>query len=257
MFGGNLGLHKLEQVRSFLKRRRANFFVDLRLRPSDGTVLATVPSASIEKRAGKGKTSLRQLQYIRKAIDKELGINLEFLVSMGEELGTLESGLRLLLESRFPNDVADCFISLSRARLVDVWIDLAHPLSVVSSDKMKQLSRAISDYFKLYEMEIGHIDWGGMEKEPPSPVAILRAIKKAAPAPVHTIKRLLEDGGFSIPSASWIERKLDVLRKQNTVLRQENGSYVLTDIGLRSVPHGAYRSSSDIERALALGRKKW
>jgi len=41
-------------------------------------------------------------------------------------------------------------------------------------------------------------------------------------------------------------------------MRQKStGTYVLTDSALGVVPAGARYTSSDIDRALALGRRKW
>ena len=67
----------------------------------------------------------------------------------------------------------------------------------------------------------------------------------------------LEDESYYIPSKNWIEAKVDNLRKKSMIIRQRDGSYALTNLALGIVPHGLSNKSSDIDRILELGKRKW
>lgn len=248
-----MGFPKIENIRSFFKKRRANYITDIRIRMSDGTILAYVPSSALGKRAEKGKTSMRQLKYVRKAIQNEFGSNIEFLIYRGQGQKQLESGLFALLKNTFGETISDCYVSFPEAALAEIWLDLSQsdPRNLASI-KLKTI-----EYLKLFDTKLAQIHWSHIEKEQPSNPVILRAVKTTAPASVTEVQEIMEEKGFGVPSSDWLNGKLDLLRKNGMLIRQENGSYVLTDKGLRLVPHGNFRSSSDIERALALGRRKW
>jgi hypothetical protein len=246
----------LEKIRDFLKRRRADYIEDVRVRTSDGTVIASVPEEAIGSRATKHKTSRRQLKYLKKKFEEELGIQIEFVIFRGREQEQFEAGLHRLLKNRFTEIIKDCFVSFPRHDSVEIWLDLTEE-SLDRSRILEDIRQTATEYLKLFNVDLAELHWTGLEKELPSRIVILKTVKASAPSSVDVIKGVLENEGFAVPSLSWLEGKLDVLRKRDMLLRQEDGSYVLTETGLRFVPHGAFRSSSDIERALALGRKKW
>ena len=91
--------------------------------------------------------------------------------------------------------------------------------------------------------------------ETPSILAILRVIKKRAPADINIIKKELINKNFSI-QVSFLKKKLDKIRKEGMIL-YTNGKYALTQKSLSILPVTKDRNSSDIERVLDLGRKKW
>lgn len=91
----------------------------------------------------------------------------------------------------------------------------------------------------------------------PSLVVVLRTVKTAQPCKIQDIRSALIEKGYPLLREEWIQGKLDLLRKKEVIVRQNDGSYCLSQLGLMVTPHGTYRSSSDVERALALGRAKW
>lgn len=243
----------IDSLQDFLKKRRAKYITDIKLRVSDATALVYVSSSAIGKKSGKGKTSIRQLKYLSKAIKKDLRLNTEILIHRGEEQQKFEAGLCALLRDNFGEAVEDCYVSLPEEKFAEIWIDLTD-FSLVNSESLKS---KVIEYLELFDKKLRFIHWSGEKKEKPSNPIILRAVKTAAPAEVAEIQKIIEMKGLFVPSSEWLNGKLDLLRKNDMLLRQQDKTYVLTHKGLRLVPHGNFKSSSDIERALALGRRKW
>lgn len=248
-----MDFHKSQALQDFLKKRQAKYVADIRLRASDGTVLIYVSSSDIGKKAGEGKTSMRQLNYLSRAIKKELKLDAEILIYRGEEQHKFESGLCALLKENFGEAVADCYVSLPEENFAEIWIDLTD-FRLANSDAFRS---KIVNYVELFNKKLRFIHWSGAKKEKPSNAAILRAVKTAAPASIDDISQHIELKGLFVPSLEWLNAKLDLLRKNGMLLCQHDKTYVMTDKGLSLVPHGHFRSSSDIERALALGRREW
>lgn len=97
---------------------------------------------------------------------------------------------------------------------------------------------------------------GESEDLPANPM-ILRRLKTHAPVTTERLANELRSMRSMVPSVRWLQGKLDTLRKQGLVTRSSEGAYSLTEGGLSVVPHGKQRSSSDVERALAFGRRRW
>jgi len=91
----------------------------------------------------------------------------------------------------------------------------------------------------------------------PSLQMVLRKLKVHAPATIPALMSSMREAGFTVPDSRWLNRCLDRFRKQGLVTKSAEGVFCLTEKALAVVPHGKNRMSSDIERVLALGRRKW
>lgn len=257
MCGDTLGHSKLEDLRAFLKERKADYIENIHVRFSDGTVMASIPVAALGSHSGQGKTSRRQLTYLRKSILKELNLKIEFLICRGEEEELVEEGLTKILKKKFPDYISETFMSFIEYNMVDVWIDLSCPVPQRPSIVLNNIESETNKFCNFFNYKIVKINWSGTEKDKPSKAVILRCIKIIAPASEAEITSFLDNGGFIVPSTIWLSSQLDYLRKKDYLIRHKEGSYVLTEDALSKVPHSRNRSSSDIERVLALGRKMW
>lgn len=88
---------------------------------------------------------------------------------------------------------------------------------------------------------------------------VLKELKSAQPITTTLLDSVLREKGFEFEIRK-LKNILDYLRKHEFVHyihRDPEGDFVLTERGLKTVPHGNFRSSSDIERALVLGRRTW
>jgi hypothetical protein len=212
---------------------------------------------SISETANAGKVSRRKLAFLKRAVMEKLGIEVEILISKGQAHEDLEAGLTSLLKHRYPNTIQDCFISSLEGAVADVWFAGMAKDAIASDKSRRDLKEAVSEYLKLYGTTLRQLHFGDQEPSVPTPIAILKAIKVLAPVDVHKLETVLKTANATLPSASWLWGKLDLLRKQGLILRRHDGQYVATSSGLAVIPHTKSRTSSDVQRALVLGRRKW
>ena len=90
----------------------------------------------------------------------------------------------------------------------------------------------------------------------PSTTAILRSVKICAPVDLKGIAADLQKRGMPSPSDRWLASRLDSARKRGLLVWQKDGTYVLSAAGIQAVPHTRSGSSSDVDRILALARRR-
>lgn len=226
----------------------------IRTRPNSDVLLLTVLESKLGRIATATTTSRRQLHFLSKAIKRDLGISVDFLISKGSAHEDMEAGLNALLKMRYPEVIQNCFISFVGDDSVEVWLE---GIASRTQDRANYLKSVIRNYLKVFDVKLDGIRWADSEEQLPSTTAILRELKTASPALPVELAQGLKARGFQIPSVSWLANKLDSIRRRRHAIRREDGRYVLTEGGLNMVPHGKGRQGSDVARALALGRKKW
>ncbi|MBF0556126.1 MAG: hypothetical protein HQK96_16505 [Nitrospirae bacterium] len=295
----------LVKIEEYLHTRHPTLFKNIHMRATDDIIIATVYDSDIDKKAGKGKTSQRQLNYLKKIIRDRFFADIEFLILEGLHHEKLEAELNAFLMEFFPDNVKTFFLSFFRPQQADAWIEVVgfsessraeatvtlqppqkkastmvvkrppheKPTQAQKNEVMKINTSGISEpsrnevmkiienkvrqFLDLYGINLRYVHWSGIEIKPISFIAILRVIKISSPVNESEISAMLTKKGYSLPQPPWLYKKLEILRNRKLVVRNRNGSYALTTMGLGFVPHNRERSSSDIERALALGRKKW
>jgi hypothetical protein len=95
------------------------------------------------------------------------------------------------------------------------------------------------------------------DSECPEDPRVLLALKILAPVTVQRLNAHLLSENVHVPDPKWLQRTLDKLRKKNMVVRSKEGDYSLTGRALWTIPAGKKRTSSDVQRVLALRKKKW
>lgn len=245
---------EIKRLWDYLLSKRIQFVRSVRERPNSDGMLLTVAEDTVGPTITSKTTSRRQMRSLAKAIERDLGIGVEFLISKGQVQEEIEAGLSALLTTRFKGEIQECFVSFVENDVVEVWLERVANSSQENADTIKSV---IKNYLKLFGIKLGAIRWTASGEPLPSTVAILRELKIIAPAPPFELAQRLRDRNFQVPSDSWIEKKLDAIRKQKLVVRSANETYTLTEGGLRTVPPGKGRLGSDVARGLALGRRKW
>ena len=235
--------------------RGIDFVVDIqtnRTPPIDFALC--IPGDRIADLAGKGLISPRQMKLIQSSVAKELGLQIEWVVTPSQRTSAMEAALNELLEGKFPGVVSAVFISSPRTAPVSVWIE-RNPKDE-SRPELAALECVIGQFLKLYDIADPLVTDGDSVDLPSNPV-ILRKLKVLAPITTQRLAEALRAAGSTVPDLRWLQSKLDTLRKHGLLIRSKAGEYCLTELGLGAVPHGPNRLSSDVERALALGRRKW
>lgn len=134
-----------KRVQDYLQEKGDDFIASVRQSPNSETVILIVFESSLSETATADKVSRRKLSFLKNAIAEKLGIEVEILVSKGEDQEKLETGLVALLKHRFPNLIQDCFISSLESAHADVWLAGASK-DFTSIDKLRrELKEAISE----------------------------------------------------------------------------------------------------------------
>ncbi len=85
---------------------------------------------------------------------------------------------------------------------------------------------------------------------------LLKIIKENSPINEDKIKYFLKKQNVDFKEKEF-NNKISSLRKRKYIFRLKNKHLTLTLTGIRAVPVSKNRTSSDVIRALVLGRKKW
>ena len=203
------------------------------------------------------------LSRLRKHLEKIAGQTVSLVISEGDITAGLENALLALLASNTPGIVQKVFISSLRSKEIDVWVV---PSASRRSLSPKVVSRIRTTCVKFIEASDHALrDLCILQESPPLPslLAILRAIKIGQPLDANAISERLSNAGFALETGRWLGNRLDELRHKGFVRflaarrSDEAHKYALTSKGLDSVPTSLSSSSSDVQRALDLGRRRW
>lgn len=250
-----MDLANIKNLKAYLEAKKITFATELHVRPNSDTVLISVPESAVGKTSAENLTSHRKLTFLKAKIASDLKITVEFLLVRDNIQNQIESGLNALIASKFPKVIKEAFLSFNSDGVYDAWLELVEGAES-DAESRAEFRSAFEKYLKNFDVKLGVLRTAD-EFELPTLTQILRAAKRLAPVKADALFDAVQTLGIKAPSASWIERKLDILRKRKLLIRFMDGSYSLTEAGLSTVPHSKNRSSSDIERALALGRRKW
>jgi hypothetical protein len=197
------------------------------------------------------------MSYLRKIARDLLGVDIVFVIVSGQQHDEIEAGLRALFTSRFPGIEADCFLSFLGPDSVEAWLNMTRAGVALAPSEYGAAEDVIKDFIRLFGLQVSQVHLPPPPKARPDLTAVLRSVKILAPALPAQIAAYLQDQGFDIPSEKWLGSQMDILRKREYLIYQANGSYLPTERGLSMVPSGTSRSSSDVHRALVLGKKVW
>ena len=240
----------IKRLQDFFEARRFTFVTDVLWRPNQPQIVVSVPETLIGRKASRETTSHRQLAILRNQIKQQLQLDVEFVLIRDPLQQHIEAGLNALLQTRFADQVGAAYLSAQSDGTYDIWIEkTAEGVGDLALSPL--ISEALAEYLKLIGARIGVVRVIGAQTKAPSVPVILRAAKRLAPVEAGDLLESLVELGFIVPSTSWLESKLDTLRRRNLLIRLRTGRYVLSESGLSIVPHGRARHSSDVERALA------
>lgn len=172
-------------------------------------------------------------------------------ILVSEEKSHIDRSLKTMLFGRFPDDIRNSFAAVDN-RAVDIWIE---PKRILSKEKETALKDAVGEFVGILTLECRSIKITQAEHIP-TPTAILRTLRLHAPASLADLSTSLGQQDFSVPNQIWLSHSLDKLRKAGLVVRKQDGEYMLSLHALSILGTRKGRQSPDIERALALGRKR-
>ncbi|MBC3382034.1 hypothetical protein H8I69_23240 [Serratia fonticola] len=232
----------------------SKFFVsDLQIRPTDGAILLYIPKDKVRDKAEKSFISKKQIEKLTLRLSEKYQTPTQVIFLKSRKAEDLESGIFQMLNKRFNDIVEQLYLSFSDSSTVNAWI-LVRNLN----DELKEdVERVFYEMLRLSSLQMGSIQWIDPDTNFPSLAVILRTTKSIQPV---LINDLVENFIADYPGVTeqWLNRHLDKLIKKNLVIREHpEGLYSLTGYGLMLVPNSANRNSTDIQRALELGKRKW
>lgn len=242
-----------KQLISFVNERGASFVSSARYISANNTLILDIDAESIGDTVGPNRTSRRQISFLSSAIKKRFQVRVIVSLRAGKILTDLESGLKAVLQRRYPNNYSGLVASFPSTNRAAVWISLE---ALVDSETDQSIRRTVLEFLDHAGIHSVDIEIASPSLPAPSTVAILRSLKRLAPVDLNTLMKDLADRRLPCPSAKWLSQKLDGARKRGLVVYMTDHRYTLTVDGLGLVPTSKSRSSSDIDRVLALARRK-
>ena len=239
------------QIVEFIKECKYDFVSDVRVRPTDEMVLLYIPREKVGPRVSPGYTSFRQIDNLRKKIEANYSVTSQAILAASSDHQELESAFHQLLNRRFDGKVVSFFISFREESLVDSWIEA----SALNEALEREISAHIEALYKESSLTIRNIYWLRSSADLPTVPALMRLVKAHQPVSAEKLVQLLV-GDYPSIDERWLKHRLDALRRKDLVIWQKPGCYALTALGVSVVPTGKRRSSSDIQRALVLGRRR-
>jgi hypothetical protein len=249
-----LASRSTEPVRLWLRDKHFPADVTILDGPQPGVVLVFVPSSSVAQKKAAGKTSPRHMTHLKRLAWRDLKIEIEFSVRTDDGLEDIESGLSAIVRQVLSNQHVQAFVSRSLEGRADVWLDAPVPGGAASQALAARVSEGVSDYLQKVGLALHRVYWEGLSV--PSSAGVLRVVKVLEPVSAEGVAQHLQGHGYPSMPARWVKAQLDGLRRHGLV-GWRNDVYVITAIGLSALPPSKGRVGSDIERALALGRRRW
>jgi len=220
----------------------------------DDSIVIFVPSNKVSKKVTTGMTSRRQLKSWERISQNVLGFPVTFRISKADAEEEIETALLAFLKAQYK----ETFTSVNVNYISDNRLDATlwgTPES--TTDTEAEIKAKVARYLRSLNRYIENLHFINTSGNKPSLMAILRVTKTISPAGLDDIELQLHNAGFFKFTKKWLSSQLDLLRKKKLVTYLDNGNYSLTSQALSLVPHDKTSRSSDIQRMLALGRRKW
>lgn len=244
-----------QKIRKWLKDKHFPSGAIILDGPQSGPNLVFVPASSVGHKKTTGMTSARQMAYLKKMASRDLAIDIEFLIAPDNTEADIESGMCAIVRRVLSEQEAKAFLTIAPSGMADVWLDTRVSVGVLAQERiLASLKDRLGNYLSEVGLQLHQIYWQGSLI--PSSPAVIRTVKVIAPATVYEIATQLEKNGYPSISEKWLGSQLDRLRRQGFLV-WHNGKYILSDAGLTLLPQSKGRKSSDVERALALGKRRW
>lgn len=191
--------------------------------------------------------SNRRLHEAREHLAQQ-GVRVEFLLkdTLADDI---EAGLRATILHAFINQVRNVFLSVSEGR-AHIWIE---PKTIPDDDAMPRMRERALHFLADFGLTIGSIR-STVNENLPSKLALLGVLRLHAPVTLLELRGQLEAVTFVVPSAEWLNRRLDALRREGAVVRTEAGLYALSLRCLTTLGTKKNAASPDVTRLLAMAR---
>lgn len=147
-------------------------------------------------------------------------------------------------------------VSADTAHVVSVWCKLADG-APATAEQAESIRTAAVAFLAPLEARLGRLEIVSGPPEPHLSSVILMAVRTQSPISDEDLVELVRRRGAAAIGLTDVRRILDRLAKLGLVIYQTDlKAYAITEEGLRQVPGRRRRNSPDIQRALALRRRR-
>ncbi|MBR9813367.1 hypothetical protein GYB61_05855 [bacterium] len=200
--------------------------------------------------ASESSPSVRKSWKAIRNLAEELGLDVEPLL-FDPVVSNLEEGLRASLLIQYSQHLRNSFVAPEYGG-VRVWLE-AKSRSAIDQHG-DQIKSTVTAYFDNAGLKVKSATWL-REELTPSSTALLSAIRLLAPVNAESLGTHLEGNAFTVPSADWLNRQLDRLRRSGQTVLLPGKHYALTASSLEALGTKKSRNSPDILRLLALSSR--
>ncbi len=181
------------------------------------------------------------------------------LFKWSDAIARVEVAIKAVLSSSFGAEPEAVSVAVGKHSLVSVNATFIDPLPM----KGPQIQQIRSLLERILKSAGGRLRERGLYISVPHPVGtvptlaeIIRAVRVAQPATLEQLAASFKQRGFAELTSGVLNSQLDLARMRG-LLTQTNGRFfALTARGIAASPPTTGRKSPDIERALALGRRR-
>jgi len=244
-------LFKLNKLEEFPKIQSTHYVSDVRIRQADNALLLYVPRNKVSGKINRDCTSERQLKNLQKKLANKYDLVVEIIYTYPENQENLESACYQILNQRFKN-IKEIYLSFLNESTIDVWIAVDNLTSTIESDITASLNNIVNES----SLTLHSIQWVNPVVDLPTYLYILNSLKIHQPIKISRLTEIISKT-FSAVNEKWLNKNLDTLRKKKFLIREKTGFYQVSERGLAVLPNQLSSNSSDVQRALALGKRKW
>ncbi len=244
----------VEQVGEWLREKRFPAEASILDGPQAGVVFVFVPSTIVAQKKAGGKTSARHMAHLKRMAHRDLAIDIEFRVKTDDGVNDIESGLSAVIGEVLSRQKVHTFVMRSLEGMADIWIDAQFTGAAAPDVLTARVIEVARDYLSKVGLTLHQIYWQGSAM--PSSAHLLRTVKVLEPVSVGRIAEYLQRNGYPGVTDRWVKVQLDRLRR-NGLIAWRQDKYAITASGLSLLPSSKGPASSDVERALELGRRRW
>lgn len=241
-----------EEVQSWLKEKGINFVEKVRIRRSDNSLVVYV-AESYRNRTEITEVSDRKINKLKSDLERLFEFPVNIIRVKGKFDIDLEESLKVIINNRLDQCLVNFFLNFIDEKKAEAWVETTF------SDQKKEhnVREVVESVMGSADIELCEFNWINLDVKVPSLLQVLMVIKVLQPVSQDIVLKKLTERGFYSVDERWVSAKLDQLRKKRAVIRQKNGMYAICSMGLSVLPQTYGRKSSDVGRALALGRNRW
>ncbi|HHQ4504723.1 TPA: hypothetical protein ACSPZQ_004009 [Aeromonas veronii] len=237
------------------KIKNESFISDIVFRSSDDCLVLYVSKDRVSEKSKTGFVSVQQLSNFQSNIIQKYDINCEVILIDSDNLDALGKGFEFLLKTTFPDFIQEVKINFLNSQNASIQIKISDSYDLNKEHVEVFLEKILT----TASVETISIQWIEEKEILPNLIELLLKIKKLQPVTIKYLAiSLSEDYQFLQEKRNWLNKQLDKLIKKHLIVREQvQATYCLTAQGLNVLPKFLNRYSSDIIRALDLGKRKW